>query len=199
MIFKRQSASASSPRNWKWYAKLCAKIFGVLIVLSVLFFNSNSVSNEKYEELNKKYKSTVSQLKDSEDAFKKLKSEYKDYKQEAENAKKELQTFKDEEAKKKAEEEKAAAKAQEEAAAKAKAQEEEAAAKAKAQEEEAARANAQAANETNSSNGDMVWISATGSKYHSINNCGTMNPNRASQMNRSDAETKGYEACQKCY
>lgn len=44
-----------------------------------------------------------------------------------------------------------------------------------------------------------VWISATGEKYHSIPNCGRMNPDKASQMSRSDAEAAGYEACKKCY
>ena len=44
-----------------------------------------------------------------------------------------------------------------------------------------------------------VWISATGSKYHSINNCGKMNPNKATQMSKEQAESQGYTACSKCY
>ena len=47
--------------------------------------------------------------------------------------------------------------------------------------------------------GDMVWISATGSKYHRIPNCGNMNPNNATEMTRSQAEAAGYGACKKCY
>lgn len=47
--------------------------------------------------------------------------------------------------------------------------------------------------------GDMVWISATGSKYHRIPNCGNMNPNNATEMTRSQAEAAGYDACKKCY
>lgn len=47
--------------------------------------------------------------------------------------------------------------------------------------------------------GDMVWISATGSKYHRIPNCGNMNPDNATEMTRSQAEAAGYEACKKCY
>ena len=39
---------------------------------------------------------------------------------------------------------------------------------------------AQASN--NSSSTAMCWLSATGSKYHSINNCGRMNPNNARQV-----------------
>lgn len=46
---------------------------------------------------------------------------------------------------------------------------------------------------------DMVWIPATGEKYHSIPNCGRMNPDKARQISRSDAESRGYEACQKCW
>lgn len=44
----------------------------------------------------------------------------------------------------------------------------------------------------------MVWISATGSKYHSINNCGTMNPDTAKQIELDDAISQGYEPCSKC-
>ena len=46
---------------------------------------------------------------------------------------------------------------------------------------------------------DQVWVSATGSKYHSRNNCGTMNPDAATQMSRSEAEAKGLTPCKKCY
>lgn len=50
-----------------------------------------------------------------------------------------------------------------------------------------------------SSVGGMVWLSETGSKYHSIPDCGNMNPNRAYQVSRSEAESQGYEACKKCW
>lgn len=46
---------------------------------------------------------------------------------------------------------------------------------------------------------DMVWIPASGEKYHSIPNCGRMNPDKARQISRSDAEAGGCEACQKCW
>lgn len=45
----------------------------------------------------------------------------------------------------------------------------------------------------------MVWISETGSKYHTIPNCGRMNPNKASQVTVSEAQSMGLEPCQKCY
>lgn len=45
----------------------------------------------------------------------------------------------------------------------------------------------------------MVWISATGSKYHSIPDCGNMNPNKATQETESQALSQGYEACKKCW
>lgn len=48
-------------------------------------------------------------------------------------------------------------------------------------------------------NENMVWVSETGSKYHRINNCGRMNPNKAVQMSQSDAEARGLEPCKKCY
>lgn len=46
---------------------------------------------------------------------------------------------------------------------------------------------------------EQVWISATGSKYHNKPDCGNMNPDKATQMSRSEAESKNYEACKKCY
>lgn len=51
----------------------------------------------------------------------------------------------------------------------------------------------------NASGGEMVWLSATGSKYHSIPDCGNMNPNKARQVSRSSAEAQGYDACSKCW
>lgn len=51
----------------------------------------------------------------------------------------------------------------------------------------------------NDSSGEMVWLSATGSKYHSIPDCGNMNPNTARQVSRSSAEEQGYDACSKCW
>lgn len=51
-----------------------------------------------------------------------------------------------------------------------------------------------------SGSGDsMVWLSATGSKYHSRNDCGRMNPSRARQVTKSEAIAEGYDACKKCW
>lgn len=67
-----------------------------------------------------------------------------------------------------------------------------------AEQAEAARiAQEQAAQQQNT--GQMVWISATGSKYHSIPNCGRMNPANAYQMSLSDAQANGYGRCSKCH
>ena len=52
---------------------------------------------------------------------------------------------------------------------------------------------------SNDSGGGMVWLSATGSKYHSIPDCGNMNPNNARQVSKSSAEARGYDACSKCW
>lgn len=54
-------------------------------------------------------------------------------------------------------------------------------------------------NESGSGSSVMVWISATGSKYHSINNCGRMNPNNARQMTEEEAINQGYGKCSKCW
>ena len=45
----------------------------------------------------------------------------------------------------------------------------------------------------------MVWLSATGSKYHSIPDCGKMNPSTARQISEADAIASGYSACSKCH
>lgn len=47
--------------------------------------------------------------------------------------------------------------------------------------------------------GGQVWISATGSKYHSKNNCGRMNPDKARQISLSEAKSRGLEPCSKCF
>ncbi len=45
----------------------------------------------------------------------------------------------------------------------------------------------------------MVWKSATGKKYHSVNDCGNMNPNKAKQITKSEAEAMGLGQCSKCW
>lgn len=44
-----------------------------------------------------------------------------------------------------------------------------------------------------------VWLSATGSKYHAHNHCGTMNPDKAIQVSLTEAQNKGMRACEKCF
>lgn len=46
---------------------------------------------------------------------------------------------------------------------------------------------------------EMVWISATGSKYHSRSDCGQMDPSTSRQLSVSEAEAQGYEPCKKCH
>ena len=110
------------------------------------------------------------------------------------------------EAKQKAEEE---ARLQAEAAAKQQAEEEarlQAEAQAKQQVEEEARlqaeAEAAAAQEAEAAAAQpveqMVWLSATGEKYHRIPNCGNMNPDKARQIPLSQAEGS-YQACKNCW
>lgn len=121
-----------------------------------------------------------------------------------EKAKKEVEERK---AQEKAEQERIA---QEQAEAERKAQEEaqrvaqEQAAQAEAQRiaQEQAAQNQQNANQTVENlpgNSEMVWKSATGDCYHRINNCGRMNPNKATQMTKEQAESQGLTACPKCY
>ncbi|MCY6960003.1 hypothetical protein [Clostridium brassicae] len=44
----------------------------------------------------------------------------------------------------------------------------------------------------------QVWLSETGKKYHSISNCGRMNPNRARKVSIEQAESLGCGTCSKC-
>lgn len=44
-----------------------------------------------------------------------------------------------------------------------------------------------------------VWLSATGSKYHSIPNCGRMNPANARQVTLAEAQQLGIEPCKNCH
>ena len=61
--------------------------------------------------------------------------------------------------------------------------------------------NAQSGNQAAepSASGDQVWLSENGTKYHSKNDCGKMNPDKAWQVSRADAVAMGYEACKKCF
>lgn len=43
-----------------------------------------------------------------------------------------------------------------------------------------------------------VWLSATGTRYHRINNCGNMNPDKATQVSLETAKNRGHEACRNC-
>ena len=52
---------------------------------------------------------------------------------------------------------------------------------------------------SSTSNEEMVWITATGSKYHNKNNCGTTDPSKASEISKAEAESRGYEPCKKCF
>lgn len=45
----------------------------------------------------------------------------------------------------------------------------------------------------------LVWKSETGSKFHTHNDCGRMNPDKATQITVEKAQALGLEACEKCY
>ena len=51
----------------------------------------------------------------------------------------------------------------------------------------------------NTGNENIAYLSATGSKYHSIDHCGKMNPDKAKKTTVSEAEAAGYEKCSKCW
>jgi len=96
------------------------------------------------------------------------------------------------EAKQKAEQEAAAKAAQEQAAKDAAA----AAAVASTQTSSSSSAST-SAQQTSPTAGVKVWLSATGTKYHRINNCGKMDPSKARLVNLDDIRGQ-YEPCSKC-
>lgn len=51
----------------------------------------------------------------------------------------------------------------------------------------------------NKTNTQMVWLSETGSKYHSIDHCGRMNPKKATQVTLEKALSLGMDRCSKCW
>lgn len=53
--------------------------------------------------------------------------------------------------------------------------------------------------EAEPASGTICWKSATGDKYHSINNCGRMNPAKAEQITVEQAVSIGLKACSKCW
>lgn len=53
--------------------------------------------------------------------------------------------------------------------------------------------------ENSSKQEQTVWKSATGSKYHSVSDCGSMNPDKAIRLTKSEAENMGLEPCGKCW
>ena len=52
---------------------------------------------------------------------------------------------------------------------------------------------------TDVSYGTMVWLSETGTKYHSYSSCGNMNPAKARQVSESSAKAQGYQPCKNCW
>ena len=63
----------------------------------------------------------------------------------------------------------------------------------------AAKSTASSGNTDNAASAGTVYITATGSKYHSIPNCGRTNPAKTSKVTVEKAEAMGMGACSKCF
>lgn len=59
--------------------------------------------------------------------------------------------------------------------------------------------NSAVSNPSSGGSGATVYLSATGSCYHSKNNCGRMNPNKATATTEQNAISQGYSRCSKCW
>ncbi|SHJ11008.1 hypothetical protein SAMN02745163_01325 [Clostridium cavendishii DSM 21758] len=167
---------------------------GIAIFFGMLFFGIRPMSSETHQSNDQKVaadKVNVEQQKKE----KKLAEEEQTKKLEEEKAKKETEErakVKAEENKKKAEEE--ALKAQQEEAKKASA--ESSTSSSSVQSNNSSAVAKQEQHTTNS--GVMVWLSATGDDYHSIDHCGRMNPKKARQVTLEEAK-RGYKPCSKCH
>lgn len=160
-----------------------------------------SVTDKKAEAEKKAREEAKKEAKRKAEAEAQQKAEAEAKKQAEEEAKQKAEA----EAKKQAEEE---AQLQAEAAAKQQAEEEaRLQAEAEAQQQAAEEARLQAEAEAAAQEAEaaaaqpveqMVWLSATGKKYHSIPNCGNMNPDNARQVPLSQAEGR-YERCKNCW
>ena len=59
--------------------------------------------------------------------------------------------------------------------------------------------NSAVSNPSSGGSGATVYLSATGSCYHSKNNCGRMNPNKATATTEQNSISQGYSRCSKCW
>lgn len=59
--------------------------------------------------------------------------------------------------------------------------------------------NSSSAERSNTPVSGMVWLTRTGEKYHSKPDCGRSNPNNSYQVTLSEAQSRGYPPCSKCY
>lgn len=160
------------------------------------------ISQSEYESLLSKRESQIVEISEIDKEINEAKDNYDTLLAQKEEqdriAKEEAERKAKEEAERKAEEERLA---KEEAERKA---EEERLAREEAERIAAEQAAQESANagaggyETTEPTGQMVWLSETGEKYHSINNCGRMNPNKARQVTLESAKAR-YGQCTKCW
>lgn len=158
-----------------------------------------SISKDEFSKINEKNEVVLAQISEKENIL----EESKGYLNTLSSKETELKNKKEEILKAERE-----AKAEQERLEKAEAEAKaEAGRIAKAEAERVAATNAASQNDVNNSNsvvnqesvGKMVWRTATGKKYHSINNCGNTNPKNATSITIEAAESQGLTPCSKCY
>lgn len=204
-LFARSLAFKNRHILIKIFTSIFIVFFTIIFGLGGLFFDASGTTNNKVVQNSTKVDDKValndtSKKTNEEEKLKAEKEAQQKAQQEAKlKAEQEAQQKAETEAKLKAEQE-AQQKAQEEA--KIKAEQE---AQQKAQQEAAAIAAQQNPNSNNTNKQTQapsaqvkVWLSATGSKYHSKNNCGNMNPNKARLVNLDDIRGR-YEPCDNCH
>lgn len=171
------------------------------IFLGFVAPNSNA-SQEEYNNVIAQQESVKKEIVLLEETVNKEKLEISNLEKQKEEKDKALELIRLEEEKAKAEEE---AKLEEEKAKKAEVLEKELAKK----ETDKVRKTTKSSSSSESSisteavekepTGQMVWQSATGSKYHNKSKCGNMNPAKATQITVEQAKSRGLGACKKCF
>lgn len=183
--------------------RLILEIIGIMLILTLSISLSGKASQEEYHTLQSKYTELQEDYNDLQTDYDSISSKYKALSSELKTTKTTLeQTLSDyEEYQEKmqvfdnlSEDDLTTVAAQVDQIIANKKAEEQAAAEAQA----AAQAQAEAAAQANQqAQGQMVWIPRTGSKYHNNSSCSNMkNP---SQVSLSEAQSRGYEPCKKCY
>ena len=189
-------------------------ILCVVFLITTGIFWSNSEKNSKsyaavqkqYDELKSEYDSIEQQFNEQEDEIESLKSENSEQQDQIESLedknsdlKEKVNTLKSEKKKLKTENASLKTKAKKASSTSSSTNNSSSSSSSSDSHGGGRRIGSYSSDSSSDSEETMVWLSETGSKYHSIPDCGRMNPDKARQVTESDAESMGYGRCSKCF